>query len=264
MMNSKIVKGLLAGRSSYRGDCPSCGGRNTFSANRTLTGEVAWYCFKASCSIRGRADVSRSVTEIKDKFFPKYTRPPVWELPGHFTNIAGHEDVYAYLHNNNVLHAVAQGHIDCMYDPQQHRAVFIIRENNVPIDAVGRLLDPGKPKWYRYGNSDVGCWFINDKNHLVITEDVLSATVASYYFSSVALLGTELSTADFLRVITYPRVSIALDPDAYSKGVDIMRRLMPYTDARVVFIPDDLKYYEPRDAKDIINDNGATPITLRV
>ena len=43
-----------------------------------------------------------------------------------------------------------------------------------------------------------------------------------------------------------------------------MKRLMPYTDARVVFIPDDLKYYEPRDAKDIINDNGATPITLRV
>lgn len=263
-MNSKTVKGLLDGRSSYRGDCPSCGGKNTFSASRTPTGEVAWMCFKASCSVRGRADVPRSVTEITDKFFPKHDHHTTWELPSHFTQYAAHEAVHAYLHDNNVLHAVMEGHIDCMYDPRMHRAVFIIRDNGVPIDAVGRLLGPGKPKWYRYGNSDVGCWFINDKDHLVITEDVPSATVASYHFSSVALLGTELSAADFLRVITYPRVSVALDPDAYSKGVDIMKRLMPFTDARVIFIPDDLKYYEPRDAKDIINDNGATPTTLRI
>ena len=47
---------------------------------------------------------------------------------------------------------------------------------------------------------------------------------------------------------------IALDPDAYSKGLIIQNRLQPFTNAKAILIPDDLKYFKPSKVKEIIDE----------
>lgn len=257
MLRSKDVKALLEGRSSYRGDCPSCGGRNSFSASYTPSGEVAWLCFKASCKVKGRADVPRTLEQIVSKYTGQVQsqEAPTWEMPDHFVSVGKRPKVMEWLEANGLTHAYRSGIISLLYDPAQDRVVFTIYHEGVLVDAVGRLLSRGKPKWYRYGSSDMGCWFVDQTRSsiLVITEDILSACVASYNYSSVALLGTDLSDGNFLRAMKYDKVLVCLDPDAYSKGVDMARRLSPFTDAKAVLTPDDLKYFTPDEVKEMLD-----------
>ena len=257
MLRSKDVKALLEGRSSYRGDCPSCGGRMSFSASRTPSGEVAWLCFKASCKVKGRADVPRTLEEIVSQYTGEVQKQEAltWEMPSHFVSVGKRPKVMDWIEANRLTHAYRSGKINLMYDPAQDRLVFLIYDNGVLVDAVGRLLSSGKPKWYRYGSSSMGCWFTGEERlrSLVITEDILSACVASYNYSSVALLGTDLSDSNFLRAITYPQVYVCLDPDAYSKGVLMAARIMPYTQVKAVLTPDDLKYFTPDEVKEMLD-----------
>lgn len=257
MLSSKEVKDLLNGSMSYRGDCPMCGGSNSFSANQTLQGSIAWICFKASCKERGNASLTRSVAQIVGQLIGRVNSPLLYtfELPDYFTTIGSREKALLYLHNNNLEHAYANKKVDLKYDPKQDRVVFLIYDDKVLVDAIGRKLSSGKPKWYRYGSSEKGCWFTNkNSDTLVITEDIPSACVASYNFNSLALLGTELSQVDTHTIIKdWDNVIVALDPDAYSKGVSMSTRLSPYTNVKAVLLPDDLKYYTPKKAKDILN-----------
>ena len=46
--------------------------------------------------------------------------------------------------------------VEILFDVKDKRAVFPIRSNNSLIDATGRSLDGGIPKWFRYtGNAPV-------------------------------------------------------------------------------------------------------------
>ena len=265
---AKEVKVLMQGASSYRGDCPVCGGKMSFSANRTVAGELAWICFKASCKVRGRGDVIRSVNEILQSLVAVGDSTLAkWESPNYFVSVGSRPNVHEYLANNNLAHAYKTGMIDLVYDPRQERVVFLIKDEGITYDAIGRLLGAGKPKWYRYGSSNMGCWFANQDatDTVIITEDIPSACVCAYNYNSLALLGTELSDMDFTRIIRgYSKVIVALDPDAFSKGVAIARRLKPYVEATPMLIPDDLKYFKPKDVKDMINEYGVTTTTLHI
>jgi hypothetical protein len=75
----------------------------------------------------------------------------VFDLPHSFTlDIPDH--MIKYLEKNNVLKAWRQGLVDLYHDVSQDRAVFLIKKDGKPVDAVGRALKYGM-KWLRYGKS---------------------------------------------------------------------------------------------------------------
>src|SRR3954466_12538872 len=48
---------------SMRMDCPECFGKNSFSVSN-LNGQMLWYCFRASCSIKGKADYDYKIADF--------------------------------------------------------------------------------------------------------------------------------------------------------------------------------------------------------
>ena len=44
----------------------------------------------------------------------------------------------------------------------------------------------------------------------------------------------------------------------------IARRLKPYVEATPMLIPDDLKYFKPKDVKDMIDEYGVTTTALHI
>ena len=253
MLSSKEIKELLDGHLSYRGDCPVCGGRSSFSINMTDTGEVAWICFKASCKERGRADVPRSVEQItKHLLGNKQDIYNDFEIPPYFISIYSNQYSYEYFKRMNAIPLHRDREIKLMYDPKQDRSVFLIERGGVVVDAIGRAISKNPMKWYRYGNS-IKSFLYRKNNTLVITEDIPSAVTMAYNYSAMGLMGTDLSDNDMQDAIQFKNCIVALDPDAYSKGIMIAKRLSPYVNVEAVRIPDDLKYFKPSEAKELIN-----------
>ena len=253
LLNSKEIKDLLGDDLSYRGDCPSCGGKGSFSANITDTGEVAWICFKASCKERGRADVPRSLEQIVKYLLNTHVKSiSNFELPSHFTSIYSNQHAYEYFERMNAVPLFKDREIRLMYDPKQDRAVFVIQRGGSVVDAIGRAIGKNPMKWYRYGNS-IQSFLYRKNNTLVITEDIPSAVTVAYSYSAMGLMGTELSDVDMRDALQFTNCIVALDPDAYSKGILIAKRLSPFVNVEAIRIPDDLKYFKPREAKELIN-----------
>ena len=255
MLSTKEVQSLLNGSTSYRGDCPICGGRNSFSASITQ-GDVAWICFKASCSERGRDYSTRSVEQIVTALLRSSLSIPTNDFIIHdyFTGIEHKDNAIKFFKRLHILPLYNEGRLKLRYDPKQDRAVFLIERGGKVVDAMGRSLSNSLTKWFRYGNSSKSFLLRRSAQTIVITEDIPSACVASYTHSAMGLLGTEVSDDDMKDLLTFNKVIVALDPDAYSKGILIANRLKPFVDARAILIPDDLKYFEPSKVKEIINE----------
>jgi hypothetical protein len=239
--------------SSWRGNCPDCGGRNTLSISNEF-GELKWFCFKAHCVTKGRYSVRRSVDEILTSMvgLSPTRNSTAFELPIHFTAIESNVTAARaamYLKKINMDQFVYT-----KYDPKLNRLVYIItRGRGNVIDAIGSSLDRTPPKWYKYGKSGRSFIVTRKTNVCVIVEDIPSAcVVGAAGYTSMALLGTNLTDLDVLDLMGY-NVIVALDPDAHSKGIAMADRLSAYTDARAVLIPDDLKYFTPDEVRRILN-----------
>ena len=48
----------------YRGDCPQCRGKNTFTPTNTL-GDIQYNCFKLGCTVRGIYATDMTAAEIR-------------------------------------------------------------------------------------------------------------------------------------------------------------------------------------------------------
>ena len=254
LLSVKTVRSILGDNDSYRGDCPDCGGKNSFSVNKNM-GEVAWICFKASCKVRGRETIHRSVDEIVTSLLkPQKNNSYEFEVPDYFTSIYSQDKIVNYFQRVNAIPLFESGAIKLRYDPKQDRAVFMVEREGKVIDAIGRSINKNDIKWYRYGRS--GKSFLYNKmgcGTIVETEDIPSAITVSYNYSSMGLMGTDLTHEDMNDIIKFQRCIIALDPDAYSKSIKMAQRLSPWINTRAMLIPDDLKYFNPDEAKVIID-----------
>jgi hypothetical protein len=224
-------------------------------------GELAWFCFKAHCSTRGRDTVRRTIEDITSALlFTKESYDVPFTVPEHFVGISDRPHVERYFKSVNVYDMYRNMQIMLMYDPKQDRAVFLIERDGRIVDGVGRALSPGFNKWYRYGNSGRSYLYSypGRRSVIVVTEDIPSACTVGYSYDAFGLLGTELSSIDMVDLMCYTKVIIALDPDAYSKGVKMASRLSPFVDAQAIQIPDDLKYFTPNQVKEMINGYLAT------
>lgn len=152
----------------------------------------------------------------------------------------------------NCLDAYARGRADIRFDPRARRVVFLVKHKGVIVDAAGRALDKGvQPKWLRYAGS-VWPFICGSSSTAVLVEDCASAASVSSFATGVALLGTNLNSAFVSPLKGFSEVVVALDPDATKKAVDLQRLLSYFVPARVVMLADDLKYFKPERAKEML------------
>ena len=99
-----------------------------------------------------------------------------------------------------------------------------------------------------YGEGDV----------MVVVEDAISAYTLGNMFPNVvgvALLGTRLTGFHkwfFNKYFRYNKVIVALDHDAFTKTVSIVKDLRPYIEnVRGLKLTDDLKYMRSNDVNNL-------------
>jgi len=249
-MMHKYIEDLDLGEGdTVRGDCPDCGGKNTFTANKS-GGAVLYNCYKLGCKISGvhtvgmtAADIQARMQEVEqDKPKPKVE---IMELPEYVVRSGSGLDAF-----REKWDLWDQG---LMYDLKDRRAVFPIFINNVLIDAVGRALAGAEPKWLRYtGKAN---YFIGGTGKtVVVVEDVISAiTVAKLGFTGMAILGTSLSVAHMEQLGNYSQVIVALDPDAAHKTLRFRQEIEAWTGATTIALrlDDDIKYRVESDIEQL-------------
>lgn len=250
MSMNKYIEDLDLGEGdTVRGDCPDCGGKNTFTANKS-GGAVLYNCYKLGCKISGvhtvgmtAADIQARMQEVEqDKPKPKVE---IMELPEYVVRSGSGLDAF-----RDKWDLWDQG---LMYDLKDRRAVFPIFINNVLIDAVGRALAGAEPKWLRY-TGKANYFIAGTGETVVVVEDVISAiTVAKLGFTGMAILGTSLSVAHMEQLGNYSQVIVALDPDAAHKTLRFRQEIEAWTGAATIALrlDDDIKYRVESDMEQL-------------
>ena len=246
---------LTEGGRPYRGDCPECRGRNTFTATKEL-GDIKYNCFKLGCTVGGIYGTDMTAAEIH-----RYREQQQQQRA--YTNIKKEKDtmeIPEYVVTPKASHTKHQRYIrrwgialgDVMYDVKDERVVFPIKHDGRIVDAVGRAVGKKQnPKWYRYtGEADY--YTIGTGSTLLIVEDVVSAVIAVQempYITAMAILGTSMNPKHFEKIGEYDKVIIALDPDAIGKTVEYRREIELWTGRKTTAmnLQDDIKYKMEED-----------------
>ena len=232
---------------SYRSDCPVCAKSNTFSVTDDGMQRL-WYCFHADCNVRGRTGIKltkefASQALTKDKLTKSVPAPAVnvgFEEPSTFVSLSRNTDAELYVRKVSAYDSYLSGRADIRYDFKRHRVVYMVRDGRKTVDAVGRALRNAKPKWYRYGKSQVP-FVCGTSDIAFVVEDCASACSVSNKVTGMALLGTNLLNEHANRLSQYSKVYIALDKDATDKALDIVRRLHFLVPTSLAVLPTDLK-----------------------
>lgn len=244
-----FLQDLRSGQ-TLRCDCPSCKGRNTFTATN-IDGVVVYNCYKLGCVIKGATNVGMSVEDmqklLKERKETQVSTPtqPTMELPAGFVFELTAPPIAKFIERWQL------DGVPLIYDSIEQRAVFPIRdENGKLIDAAGRALRKEMtPKWKRYsGRGDY--YSIGTGSTAVVVEDCISAVTVYKCCKNVtayALLGTNMSARQKDALTKHSKIVVALDPDAYAKTAAYAREL----DAMALLIHDDFKYRHYDDIKRI-------------
>ena len=220
-----------------------------------MDGLILYRCYKLSCHTSSAIPISLSVAEIQERLrnrdvaLSKKKASDLWVIP---------EYVIAASQNNKALQTFIDRwdlhDVEILFDVKDKRAVFPIRSNNSLIDATGRALDGGIPKWFRYtGNASVYTSCRGKPNGIaVIVEDVISANTISSVCQNVtgiAILGTTLSSTHIEHIQDFVRIIVALDPDATHKTLEYRREIESWTgiDTIAMRLKDDIKYRKSED-----------------
>jgi hypothetical protein len=236
----------LTTHGDYRGDCPFCGGKNTYTAT-IGGGALKWNCYKMDCHVSGIHDTDMTAEEIMNLMNKtvKQTRQQeaeTMEIPVYVVKPTGFHDKF---HRFTKRYGLAVGGL--LYDVKDERVVFPIKHKGRIIDAIGRAVGKKRfPKWYRY-SGEANYFTMGSGSKLLIVEDVVSAIVAWQEFpdiTSMAILGTQLTTNHLEKIREYNKVIIALDPDAAKKTIQYRREIEQWTGVptKALSLFDDIKY----------------------
>lgn len=245
----EFAEGVTLNMPRYRGNCPFCGGKNTFSATLEA-GTLKYYCYKLGCDVRGTFDTDMTASEVKKILRPAPVKPDkepdTMEIPQYVVQPRTEHDLFHKF--------VSRWRIDpegLYYDVSQERIVFPIKYKGRIIDAVGRALGSKQPKWYRYtGESDY--FTVGTGRVVIVVEDVVSALIAHKELPNVtamAILGTSMNPKHFEKLSEYGLVIIALDPDALNKTIEYRRDIYLWTGlpTYAISLMDDIKYRNEED-----------------
>jgi hypothetical protein len=255
-----FAKGLNLSRGQHlRTDCPACGGVNTFSVTNNDT--LRFYCFKASCGVKGNLVKDMNMEEILKATTQVEEKPLlIKDTTGWVANINLQPECLRYLHDTNCMDYYREYYNKIWYDRIKNRIIFTeYFDGNSFKLAIGRSLDNSTPKWYKYV-ALVGSYFFARKiNALtsdmtcVIVEDCASAGSVSRVSHSLALCGTTWNTLALinqLHDLNIRDVIVSLDPDAKLKSLKLQRDLQglgKFNSVRMIQTEDDLKYVSNKD-----------------
>jgi ribosomal protein L37AE/L43A len=240
-LNSYVSELDLEEGRTYRGDCPVCGRKNTFTAKNDM-GKLIWNCYSYHCKTSGGSRTNLTVEDIKKLMLKQDTEheQEPFSLPPYvvvdYTNPHTVDLCDAFGLNAPLL--------DLRYDIKESRVVFPVYQKGLIIDAVGRAKanDPA-PKWKRYGKARTA--YVRGVSPVaVVVEDAISAAVVETLGGTgFALLGTQLLDEHIQMLRCYDRVVVALDPDAGEKTIRYKRELFSNNiDSYAMNLYDDLKY----------------------
>lgn len=252
-----IQDNLPQGNETIRTTCPDCRKPDTFTISR-VNGRVLWNCYSANCKVKGVfIGITRDYDEINKKVRQNYHEfcHADFATPHSFTLFTNNNQAVSYVVKNNCMKAYKDRMADIMYDSKQNRVVFMVKNNNIICDAVGRSLSKSiKPKWYRYGKSNRLFTCGNSKIG-VLVEDAASACAISPVATGIALLGTNLRDVNVSALRKFDHIHICLDPDATRKALWMQKHLAYHVSCDIVRIDDDLKYFSPEEIKRLVLNN---------
>jgi len=264
----KIINGMaVQPNTDVRIDCPFCFHSNTFTL-KNIDGKIMWNCFHASCNAKGKISRDMSPEELK-KFLSseelslqnkmKSNNKIKWNPPDYFTSVYSCNRALNYIKNNNCLDAMQKGLAKIMYDPRRDRVVFLIKEQNKVINAIGRAITSDNyPKWYVYGKKS-NPFVCGNHRDAVLVEDCASACAVSNVITGIALLGTSLPEEYIPYLKKYNKVLIAFDRDATVKALDLSSRLCyNVSNVQVILLEDDLKYFDEDKIREILYEKKNT------
>jgi hypothetical protein len=259
----KIINGMaVQPNTDVRMDCPFCFHKNTFTL-KNISGKIMWNCFYAMCEAKGKIEKDMSPEDLK-KFLDvelslqnkmKSTNKIKWSVPEYFTSVYSNQRALNYVKNNNCMNAMEKGLAKIMYDPKKDRVVFLIKEQNEVVSAIGRAItSENYPKWFVYGTKS-NPFVCGKHNQVVLVEDCASACAVSSVITGIALLGTSLPEEYIPHLKKYDKVSIAFDRDATVKALDLSSKLCyNVNNLKVIMLEDDLKYFDSNQIKEILNE----------
>ena len=250
-----VIKTLIPqGEVDTRIDCPFCHHSQTLVIKREQS-ELKWYCFHASCSAKGKHESEMSMQQVYETVVTKNKENKVKEftMPSSFMSILSEPKCYDYLKNNNCFKAKQKAKASFMYDVKQHRIVFLIKNKEKILGAVGRALTSKVyPKWYMYGGKAYP-FICGDSDTAILVEDCASACAVSNIYTGVALMGTSLPDS-YIPILKekFKKVIIALDRDATTKSFDISEKLKYYIPTEVKILNEDLKYFNEQEIMEVL------------
>jgi hypothetical protein len=234
-------------------NCPVCKGYKTFTVTNNK-GKVIWNCYKATCETKGGHRVHLSVQDIRDAITPDVTDTGIIEftLPDFIVSHGFRKEVMNFCE----LWELDADELDLHYDVKEKRVVFLVKDNGVIVDAVGRSIANRLPKWKRYGKNSLPYTYGCGKVAVVVEDCVSASVVGNDVYVGLAVLGTSLSESHKRYLSQFSTAIIALDPDALPKTLAFAKELRGYVkDIKVLRLTDDLKY---RNDVDIQNLNNLT------
>lgn len=260
-----FAEGVTLSNPNYRGHCPFCGGKNTFTANKELS-TLQYNCYKLGCDVGGRFDSDMTASDVMKVLRPAPVEPDkepdTMVIPAQFVRPeTDHKLFHRFIIRWGLRSMIADGRINLYYDVQKERVVFPIYKKGRIIDAVGRAVGHSShPKWYRYtGESDYYIAYGKRElrqNTVVLVEDVVSALVAIRecpFIDAMAILGTSINDKHMEALDLYDRVVVALDPDAADKTLKFRRDIELWTGrkAKALRLQDDIKYCMTEDLESL-------------
>ncbi len=233
-----------------RMDCPICQKKNTLSVSDDGYRRM-YNCFSANCDVKGVLDNRLTPTNAR-VVFEKKSEPSVkhkvsdFQLPTSFVPLSRNQKAVDYVRSVNSYQAYLDNYVDIMYDIRFDRVAFLVKDKGKVVDAVGRTLTNNKPKWYRYGSSDIP-FVCGRGNTVCIVEDCPSAVSVSFFCKGLALLGTNLLPSHIEVIKKYDKVIVALDKDATNKAIEMSRKISQHVNCSVAFLTEDLKNLKDKD-----------------
>lgn len=237
---------------AHRGNCPVCNGKNTFTATATIDG-LKYNCYKAGCKVSGVDTSNLTAEQLRQALAQRIAEsvdaePEPIQVPDGFTKTINplYKAGLDRYHLDPVRH-------DTYYDVRQDRLCLPVKYKGSIVDFVGRSLTGKQPKWLRYSNAHVP-YLYGSGSCAVLVEDCFSAVAAGNIptCTGVALLGTNVLKEYEKVILAYDKIVVALDPDARSKALSIVKDLRSrHNNVYALNLSDDLKYERPRDIENL-------------
>tara|TARA_R100000773_G_C4208970_1_gene109035 strand:+ start:96 stop:917 length:822 start_codon:yes stop_codon:yes gene_type:complete len=243
---------------TVRINCPLCKGHKTFTVSKVM-GNLLWNCYRVGCTVSGKSKTNMTATEIKNKLFVE-GESSFSSFPSSFSLGSSPTDNFLMpehvIKDDNKIKTFVDKYKlhnqELYYDVKDNRVVFPVIHDSKIVDATGRSLGNKKPKWLRYGKSDLPFVFGHGSVAVVVEDCVSASVIGNEVFVGVAVLGTSLLTSHKKYLSQFSTAIIALDPDAIPKTLQFFRELTPHVDSvRAMKLIDDLKYRNPTDLENL-------------